>query len=174
MLLSGKVLHFLFCIGILAVFSCQLLLLSANASNTLTHICSGEEQGELGLRGRAARWIVQTPDRTPVVARKTPDTPSSRTRNTPYFTNLDNQLVNQTPFAIGWDELRRSLSQTATSVFSYVPSPLTVDYLALFIVCANHLSVSPTRLSVQPYTIQKPKTQINTVAIWMMSKSSKA
>ena len=110
----------------------------------------------------------------PVVARKTPDTLSSRTRNTPYFTNLDNQLVNQTPFAIGWDELRRSLSQTATSVFSYVPSPLTVDYLALFIVCTNYPSVSLIRLSVHSNGIQNTVTQINAVVIRVMSSRSKA
>lgn len=53
-------------------------------------------------------------------------------------------------------------------------SPPTVIHPVLFIIFANYPFVSPTRLSVQPYAIQNPATQINGVVIWMMSKSSKA
>lgn len=52
-------------------------------------------------------------------------------------------------------------------------SPPTVIHPVLFIIFANYPFVSPTRLSVQPCAIQNPATQINAVAIWMMSKSSR-
>ena len=52
----------------------------ADASDTLTLIYSGEEQGELGLHGcggRASRWVFSAPDRHPVVAPKTREHPKS-------------------------------------------------------------------------------------------------
>ena len=104
---------------------------------------------------------------------KPPDTPYFHTRNTPCFTDLGNEFIDQTAFeplgGASCNSTRNRWQATSFPVDS--PSSPTVDYLALFIVCVIRLFVSPTRLSFVPHVILNSATQVYAVVIRVMSKS---
>ena len=110
-------------IGSCLVLACSLSSTVADISPSLTLIYSGEEQGQLGLHGCGAEQVGGL-SRRQTVFQSLREKPPIRCLPAPVtllisptlITNLSTKL----PFAIGRHELRRSLSQTATSVFSYV------------------------------------------------------
>ena len=107
---------------------------------------------------------------------KPPDTPYFHTRNTPCFTNLGNEFIDQTAFEpLGGASCNSTRNRwQGTSFPADSPSFPTVDYLALFTVCVIRLFVSPTRRSVQPHVILNSATQVYAVVIRVMSNSSEA
>ena len=174
MLMSGKVSHFLFCIGILVVFSCQLLLLSANASNTLTLIYSGEEQGQLGLHGCGAEQVGGLSRRQTVIQslrEKHENTLNLHTGNILSPTDPNNELIYQIALeALGemnYDAIFLGPQDLCLPVDSL--QALYANHPNLPIVCAN-LFYSNTP-SFSPYIIQSTPSQVNVALVGLMSKS---
>ena len=104
------------------------------------------------------------------------DTPYFHTRNIRYLTRPNNKIICQTVFE-AFNGVSCNLTYDRRQVASIPvdsPSSPTVDSLALFIVCANYLFVSPTGLPDLPYTVQYKVTQINAIVVRVMSNSSEA
>lgn len=151
----------------------------ADAHNTSTCVYADEKQRQLRTRGGRAD-DVGTPSWhqtvIPPLRKESAHPLNSHARNIPYLANPNNEFINKICLeALNGVSCSTSScgGQVASIPIDSASSP-TVDYLALFTICANHLFASPTRLSVAPHAIQNSATQVNAVVIRVMSKSSEA
>ena len=148
----------------------------ADAHNTFACIYTGEKQQQLHTYACGAEDIGVPSWRQTVVRslrEESADTLNSHARNIPCLTNLNNKLIDQTALeALGGASCDAARDGWPVAPFpTNSPSSPTDNHPVLSIVCTNHFSASPIRLSVRPYAIQNSAIQVNTVVIRVMSKS---
>ena len=160
--------------GIFVVFRRLLFLSIADAHSVSVRIHAGEKQWQQRACGRR-RGGNDVPSWCQIVTRilreKPPDALNSRTRNASRLANPNNEFINKICL-----EERNGVScggQVAPFPTNSPSSP-TDNHPVLSIVCTNHPSVSPARLSVAPHAIQNSTTQINAVVIRVRLKLSEA
>ena len=153
------------------------LLLScsvADASDTLTLIYSGEEQGQLGLHGCGAEQVGGLSRRQTVIQSlrgKHENILNLHTGNILSPTNPDNEITYQIALEalkeMNYDALflgPQDLCLPADSL-----QALYANHLDLDVVCTNLLS--PNTASFAPYTIQSTPSQVKVALIGLISKS---
>ena len=171
--------HISHLIRFIAAFGCLLSLATAHASNTLTLIYSGEEQGQLGLHGCGAEQVGGLSRRQTVIQslrEKHANTLNLHTGNILSPTDHNNELISQIALEalveMDYDAILLGPQDLCLPVDSL--QALYANHPNLPVVCANlsvHSSITPL---FAPYAIQKTDSQIEVALIGLISMSHEA
>ena len=146
----------------------------ADASDTLTLIYSGEEQGQLGLHGCGAEQVGGLSRRQTVIQslrQKHANTLNLHTGNILSSTSPNNELIYQIAL--------EALEEMNYDALFLGPQDLCLPFDSLQALLANHPSlpvvctnlVSPNTASFAPYILQNTPSQIKVALIGLISKS---